>query len=551
MTEPQPVRTQDSWVNPTTGVGGPEDKTTGFVFVPGTDRIWSGLLLSELYEVDDICARIVDALPSAAIERGWRLETDLDAQASEAVRDSMDGFGVQKHLMRSRKWSRLYGGAAIYMGSDDGPQDAPLRYGGRLHFLQSYERDELQPHRYYDDPLSAKFGDPSHYRLTPIRNVATAPSVIIHESRLVVMHGADTTHYKRAQNNGWGSSILIRPMKAVQQFHSGYAIVLSLLADANQNIYKWKGLADVLLRGEEKAIKARMRVIDEVRSTVHAIAVDAEEEDFVRSQLNLTGIDGILDRFATRMASAVPMPVTVLMGQSPAGMNATGESDLRNWNAQKETEQREVLGPALERMVRVLLRARNGPTGGVEPSTWSIKFNSLWAPTPREEAEIRSINAQTDQAYVDMEVLKPVHIAKARFSGDTEQNTPLIPAEELAAMGSVLRPLAPPPDEGEPGELEEPGAPPDAEDEPEVDTEDTDAVDDAIAYLVAKMNEHKVRACEHGIKNVCPRCGIERVRDFVVGPDGIPEWIVLWRPIGTRGHPVLSQAEQPAPPADA
>src|SRR5690606_27963419 len=150
--------TQDSWVNPATGVGSAADKIAGFAFVPGTDRLWSTQLLGELYEVDDICATIVDALPQAAFERGWRFDSDLDAEAAERVRDAIDHYRVQEQLLRTRKWARLFGGAALYIGSDDGPQETPLQYGGRLHFLHAYEQDELQPSRYYDDPLSPRFG---------------------------------------------------------------------------------------------------------------------------------------------------------------------------------------------------------------------------------------------------------------------------------------------------------------------------------------------------------------------------------------------------------
>jgi hypothetical protein len=612
-----PVQTQDSWVNPVSGVGGLEDKSAGFIFIPGTDRLWTTHYLSELYEVDDISARIVDALPSAAFERGWRLEENLEPDQSEAMLDTMDALRVQQQVIRTRKWARLFGGAGLYIGSDDGPQESPLQYGGRVHFLQPYERDELQPWRYYDDPLSPKFGEVSHYRLTPIRSVATAPSVIIHETRLVVMNGVDTTNRKRAQNNGWGSSVLIRPMKAIQQFQAAYAIVLSMLGDANQNVYKWKGLADLLLSGKEAIIEARMRLMDRVRSTVRGIAVDADEEDFVRSQINVSGIDGILDKFAIRIAAAAVMPVTVLLGQSPAGMNATGESDLRNWGSQVETEKREVFTPALEKIIRVIFNASNGPTSGVEPSTWSVKFPSQWAPTPREEAEIRNVNAQTDQVYVDMQVLKPSQVAQARFTGDTEQQ-PLVTPEDIAALetaegmsaetgaggagddgGIELAPTQqaalvtvnearaqrglpawPILEEGAmsvaefeartaakgeaggevEGKIEAPGTVPGVTDTApvgdasgEVDTEDDaldePAIDETIARLAAKMMEHGVDRCEHGIVNRCTKCGIERVRDFEPGPDGQPVWRKLWRPIGTTGFaaPAEPAQSEPAP----
>jgi len=53
---------------------------------------------------------------------------------------------------------------------------------------------------------------------------------------------------------------------------------------------------------------------------------------------------------------------------------------------------------------------------------------------------------------------------------------------------------------------------------------------DSVAALCEVMNEHQIAACEHGRKNVCEWCGIERERSVeVVG--GEAKWIVKWRPL--------------------
>jgi hypothetical protein len=54
---------------------------------------------------------------------------------------------------------------------------------------------------------------------------------------------------------------------------------------------------------------------------------------------------------------------------------------------------------------------------------------------------------------------------------------------------------------------------------------------DPIADLAEKMTEHGVPRCEHGNANRCRICGIERVRDFEPGPDGVLSWHVRWQPI--------------------
>jgi hypothetical protein len=53
----------------------------------------------------------------------------------------------------------------------------------------------------------------------------------------------------------------------------------------------------------------------------------------------------------------------------------------------------------------------------------------------------------------------------------------------------------------------------------------------ASEALAAKMTEHGVAMCEHGRKNRCWDCGIERARDFEPGEDGSTQWATKWRAI--------------------
>ena len=101
---------------------------------------------------------------------------------------------------------------------------------------------------------------------------------------------------------------------------------------------------------------------------------------------------------------------------------------------------------------------------------------------------------------------------------DTEQGTPAATVPAAPASGPRLVPPAEDAAETapEPDEMAPTDAPP---------------TDEAAAALAAKMTEHAVARCEHGYSNRCPRCGIERVRDFEPGDDGTPQWKIAWRPI--------------------
>lgn len=50
--------------------------------------------------------------------------------------------------------------------------------------------------------------------------------------------------------------------------------------------------------------------------------------------------------------------------------------------------------------------------------------------------------------------------------------------------------------------------------------------------LAEEMTQHGIDRCEHGRINECPKCGVERVRGVLIGPDGKPSgWKIAWRAI--------------------
>jgi hypothetical protein len=75
---------------------------------------------------------------------------------------------------------------------------------------------------------------------------------------------------------------------------------------------------------------------------------------------------------------------------------------------------------------------------------------------------------------------------------------------------------------------------PDGDGLPGVDLNDED-----VLSLANQMTEHGIIMCEHGSRNRCRICGIERKRSLKFGDDGkpvldkngAPIWMIAWRPI--------------------
>lgn len=72
------------------------------------------------------------------------------------------------------------------------------------------------------------------------------------------------------------------------------------------------------------------------------------------------------------------------------------------------------------------------------------------------------------------------------------------------------------------------------------DTTEAPLEDEEIAALAQKMTEFQVPRCEHNRANRCWLCGIERVRDFRMTPNGTA-WSIAWRPV-RRAAPAKAAA---------
>jgi phage-related protein (TIGR01555 family) len=112
------------------------------------------------------------------------------------------------------------------------------------------------------------------------------------------------------------------------------------------------------------------------------------------------------------------MPISKLFGQSASGLNATGEGDARNWYDAVKAYQADSVRPAYERMLRLIFAAKTGPTRGIEPDNWSLKFPPLWQPTEKERAETRKIVAETDAINYDMGLVTSEELRTSRFGGE-------------------------------------------------------------------------------------------------------------------------------------
>lgn len=405
------IQNLDGWANILTNSGGAGDPNSAMRIV-NRGALDSGTL-SALYRLDGIARRVVDVPVDDAL-REW-------IEADDALIDALEAIGAKKQIERAAKWARLFGGAGLLILADDGGDlNTPLneRRVSRVVGLRAYDRDRITWDfaSIQQDPRSPRFGEPVIYRVSPIQGVPFD----VHHSRLMIFDGEEVSEQDRIANNGWGDSALQAPYESIRNFATASNASTGIVRDFVQTVLSISGLSDMIRSGQDQLVRDRVTLIDLTRSVANTVFLDADGESYSKQASSVAGLSDLWDRFALHVAGTTGIPVTKLLGRSPAGLNATGEGDMRNWHDVVRAYQSDTIRPVLQRVIDLLAAQRDGR---IADAAWS--FPDLNVPSEKEWAEIKKINAEADAIYIDRGGADAETLFIARF-GESEYKTELV-----------------------------------------------------------------------------------------------------------------------------
>jgi phage-related protein (TIGR01555 family) len=417
----------DGWNNLLDGRGGSTDKRTQTKYAQRA--VIDDNQLAGLYRENGLAKRIIE-LPADDMTRNW---FKITGDTEDAVLQKLQVLGAQMHTQSGIKWSRGFGAALMVMGIDDGGEWAePVNEDAikAVNFLMVFDRRECQvvQESISKDFNDKKIGQPQLYRITPVMG---GSSITVHESRVIRFDGALLAHREMIANAWWHDAILQAAYESLRQMGGVFDSTEFIVEDFIQTIVKIDNLFSLMASGKEDLIKQRLQLLDQSRHTKNMLLLDKNEE-YDKKTASVSGLDELLDRFMMILSAASGIPVTLLMGRSPAGQNATGESDVRFYYDSIKADQVNDLSPRLERLIRYIYKS----DGFTEPKTWSIKWNPVREMSDKERSELYKLNADADVLYIMHQVLTPDEVREHRFGGEEyNPNPPMGLAEEDGGDG--------------------------------------------------------------------------------------------------------------------
>lgn len=380
--------TADSLQNVITGLGTGRSKRSYTQFT-AANLVQGYAELEAAYGDNWLAAAIVD-YPAEDMTREWRAIKCKDA---DAIRAEEDRLMVPHKINEAITWSRLFGGAAILMLTNqdlEKPLDVTKLGRGDLHRLIVLDRYQMYPQAINTwDILAENYMLPDYWTIWQ-------SSQRIHHSHFVFLRGKKMPQRLRMQTLGWGDSELRRCMEELKDALSSKGGIAELMQEANLDVITAQGLADSITTGQEDRITERYTQYGLMKSIFKLSLLDGDEK-LDRMTLNLSGVAQTLEVLKSFVIGASRIPATRLFGEQAKGLGNEGAGDLNNYYDSIRAQQNTYLDPAMSQLDQVLVRSAVGKM----PADYNYDWNRLYQPNRKEEAEARKIEAETALLYLD------------------------------------------------------------------------------------------------------------------------------------------------------
>jgi phage-related protein (TIGR01555 family) len=409
----------DAISNLVTGIGTSRDKNSALFYCD--DAPLPCDLLEALFANNDLANTIVAKPVDDALRAWFTVErTETDEEEDELAHDiqlELERLKARELMKEGATWGRLFGGGGVILRVKGGGLPAmPLRDEDVTEVLEliPFDRQDLTAYTWYGDGRVQTY----IWQPTPIGGVTAIQPTVIHESRMLMFGGMTTTRRRKQYNQGWDLSVLQRVYNVLKSFDSMWASTDAMFADASQAVFKMQGLIQSLAESDGEGredVQTRLAFMDMVRSSAKAIMLDAgdkangsEPESFeVVERSTLGTLDGVMQAYMVRLATAARMPLTVLLGMSPAGMDATGDSDMELYFNTIDVYRADELQPPLLRLVKMLAQT----LGEDDVDDLKIVWPELSRPKPLDVATAEKMNIDGVVALVAAQTLLPEEAA--------------------------------------------------------------------------------------------------------------------------------------------
>lgn len=423
-----------------TGLGGPADKTEGTFFVPHVLTVRD--VIQTVYVQSWVAARFVDMPIDDMWVRG-RTFTDDDESKVQQFEDAWNDSGAERAITAAAKSARLYGtGFAIIMSTEaslETPLDTTRIREGDVKSFLTLDRFDCSFTERVTDPFDPDYNLPSIYRFQPR---SFEGQLIVHPSRVIRFDGKRSLNsdgWSGAYDRDWGISELLCAITEITQDSSLFAAMSHLAQEASMLVVKTPAFTDTIMGQQQGPDEPSLQDIGHAmnlyKSVFRTVFADTADE-FERITVNIAGWDKILEKAGERMAAIAGIPATRFLSRAPAGMNATGESDMKNYAMHVASMQARLMDKPVRLLDEIVMR-----NAGMAPAEDSAPMPYRWLPLiemgDKEKAEAAKIWAEALKIGYDAAALDENEFRERLSENEMFGELPELSDEEVEARNAI------------------------------------------------------------------------------------------------------------------
>lgn len=360
------------------------------------------VLLEMAYRGSWICGQVIDCVAEDMTREGIDVTT---SEAEERLPDFKASFTREQifpSINFGVKMGRLYGGGIGVMDIDGQSLATPLRIDtigkGQFKGIMVYDRWMLNP---VMDPIIASGPDaglPVFYQIVSSLQAGSpagmgAQDLYVHHSRIFRFGGIKLPFFQAITEQMWDESVLERLWDRLIMFDNASLSTGQLIDRANLRTVKIDGLREIASSGGAalEGLSAQFELMRRAQTNEGLTLLDKNDE-FDSTSYSFAGIPETLLQLGQQLSGASQIPLVRLFGQSPAGLNATGDSDIRLYYDGIKAKQESMLRKPMSKLLRVMWRSEFGTP---PPRDLDFTFTPLWQMDALDKAEVGSKNTAT------------------------------------------------------------------------------------------------------------------------------------------------------------
>lgn len=349
----------------------------------------------------------------------------------QGIEEELRRFNIKELFRTASMYDGFYGLGQLFIEirGQSKELDAPLEIAS-----QTIERDSLLGFT----PIEPMWVTPlvwnSNDATRPDFYVPEAWSILgkkVHNTRLLSFMSRPVPQIIRPAYNMGGISLtqLIEPyvtrwlktVDAVNRLINNFSIIV-LQTD----------MSAVLAGGGTDAYGSlidRLKFFTQQRNNQGVFLTDKASEQLEQLSVQLSGLSELQAQAQEHMAAPTHLPLVVLTGITPAGLNASSESELQVFYDWIHSQQECLFRPHLETILRIVQLNR---WGNIDKEI-TFEFEQLKELDGRAAAEVRKMAADAGAEYIDRGVILPEE-ERQRLATDPESGyTNLDPNRKIEA----------------------------------------------------------------------------------------------------------------------